>query len=202
MTVDTTRAKKALEWGADAALYIADDTAQWLFDLGHAEAGAAVAELGTRLEEIIRDATHETLDRGLVHTIGVEDLGSYYLTVRGRPLRDNPLGYTQERDIGKRVYERDGDGVLQVENDAQFQKRTGKVWRRYVGTVTVDSDVPVEEWDSDDKDDMPLTPFSWNHEVGAFSADEAVRSVLDKFHEAFAIACLDNFDIQCHVEEG
>lgn len=123
MTVDKLRAMKALDRGADAALHLADDTAQWLYDLGHADAGAEVAEMGTRLEAIIRDAERETLARGLVHTIGVEDLGSRYLRVRGVP-RENPLGYTQDRDLGKRVYER--DGVLQVENDEQFRERTGK----------------------------------------------------------------------------
>lgn len=58
-----------------------------------------------------------------VHTITQHDVGRTHLRVGGR-LRDNPLGVVLSHDVGKRVY--DADGVLQVENDEQRDRRMGR----------------------------------------------------------------------------
>jgi len=58
------------------------------------------------------------------YTIQDSDLKKNYITVHGKYVSLAPfMGRVFRRDIGKRIY--NINGVYQVENDEQFQKRIG-----------------------------------------------------------------------------
>lgn len=77
----------------------------------------------------------------LVYTIKTDDIGKLVINLpNGKKISiGGTLGHVKKNDVGKQIYDV-GNGVLQVENDNQYMKRTGKMKTYHsnrLGNVTI-----------------------------------------------------------------
>jgi len=115
--------------------------------------------------------------RDPLHTITASDVGRVTITARGKRWNIvDVMGPIQRIDIGKRIYDM-GDGVLQVENDAQRDARLGV--RQNPRQDVAFADTTLNVWEERDRLHIALVDTKTEQKTFAEWWDDDAREMFE-----------------------